>query len=109
MSKSEECALRTYDGYDMFECTSDSADTPWITCSGLTFTPAMDGIHHIIVDGNSCAGETATYQVGIDGATDPDLTLFANDIESEELKFIQHTVTGTATVVLESKGTSTEE
>ena len=61
------------------------------------------------MEGTLCAGETATYQVGVEGATEPDLALLANDIESEEINLIQHTVTGTATVVLESEGKSTED
>ena len=76
---------------------------------GFDFTPTMDGIHLIIVEGCNCAGETATYPLGIDGASEPNLTLLANDIESEERTSIRHTVSGTTTVVLESKGTSTEE
>jgi hypothetical protein len=53
------------------------------------------------VNGGDCAGESATYQIGVDGPTEPALTLIADDISGYATITTTHSVTGTASVVLE--------
>jgi hypothetical protein len=61
-----------------------------------------EGTYQLIVLTVEC-GETdeVTYQIGVDAPSDPNLSLIEDDVGIYELKFIEHTARGTATITVE--------
>ena len=95
LSDPDECVVS--EGYNDFTCTAtDLGDR---ICPGNEFIPDTSGTHYLIIDGHECAGETATYQIGVDGPDDPSLTLLLDETSGYAATETRHTVTGQATVV----------
>jgi len=82
---------------DDFSCTEDYFEG-YGACPGVEFIADDDGVYHIIISALECAAEEATYQVGIDAATDPGLSLVADNVEPYTMVSTAHTVTGTAII-----------
>ena len=94
ITDADECIVA--EGFDNFDCTASAVREN--ACPGVEFIPESTGVHYILAHADECTGDTATYQLGIDGPAEPALTLFADETDiSMETEF-QHTAIGTATV-----------
>jgi len=94
ITDTETCMVLEAD--DEMVCTA--GDVEWERCPGAEYIAETDGLHNIIVGGYSCDSEEASYQIGIDASTDPELTLIADDVEPYSMVPVVHTVTGTANI-----------
>jgi len=79
-----------------------TAGETYETCPGINFVADTEGTYQLIVLTVEC-GETdeVTYQIGVDAPSDPNLSLIEDDVGIYELKFIEHTARGTATITVE--------
>ena len=94
ISDADECIVA--EGYNNFDCTENAVRDD--ACPGVEFIPETAGLHYILVYADECMGDSATYQIGIDGPASPDLTLLGDDVDRYIETEFQHTVTGSATV-----------
>ena len=94
ITDADECIVE--EGFDNFDCTENALREN--ACPGVEFIPESSGTHYILVHSGECIGDTAAYQIGIDGPAEPALTLLADDTDISVETEYQHTVTGTATV-----------
>lgn len=94
----DSCPLMSSD--DSFNCTA--GETEWELCPGVKFMADTDGTYHLIVQTIGCGeADEVTYQIGVDAPSDPNLSLIEDDVGLYEIKSIEHTATGTATITVE--------
>jgi len=78
------------------DCTA--SDDTWPSCPAAEFEAMEDGTYLVLVSASDCSTEDAPYQIGVDAASDPSLTLLADDVDLYVLESIEYSVTGTATI-----------
>ena len=106
VTDADECLVAR--GFDDFRCSSTPDDETPTDCPAVEFIAETTGIHYLLVSGGSCESGDAQYEIGVN-ADEPELTLIAAGIDEIEMNSVTHSVTGTATVVIDSEDAPTTE